>query len=84
MDNMVNVATVDLSAKDFNDVINFNFIVLENMNIKENDYILFRQCEKDGETVAYTGQNQIMRVKSINTSNSALKAGFAIIMLAKI
>lgn len=86
MENMVNVYTVDLSAKEFNDVMDFSFIIMENKDIRTDDYILFRQVEKDskGTIVSYTGQNQIMRVKSLNNSNSNLKDNSAIIMLNKI
>lgn len=86
MENIVNINTIDLSAKEFNDVLNFNFIIIENKEIKLGDYILFRQCEKDSENniVSYTGQNQIMCVKSINNSNNGLKENYVVMMLNKI
>ena len=85
MENQVNVHTVDLSAKEFNDVVNFGFIIIENREYETGDYVLFRQCEKsnDGEITNYTGQNQMFSIKSINSGNAGLKEDYVILMLGK-
>lgn len=71
---MVNTHEIDLSALDFENLRNNDYIIMQLNEIKENDYILFRQLE--------TGLFMMTQVKGI-LQNDGLKEDYALLLLQK-
>lgn len=71
---MVSTHEIDLSALDFENLRNNDYIIMQLNEIKENDYILFRQLE--------TGLFMMTQVKGI-LQNDGLKEDYALLLLQK-
>lgn len=72
---MVNTHELDLSALEFEQLRNNNYIILQTNDIEPEDYILFRQT--DANLFMMTQVNQIVQ-------NEGLKDGYGLLMVTKL
>ena len=72
---MVNTHDIDLTASDFEQLRNNDYIIMQLNDIEKLDYILFRQQD--------AGISQMTQVKDI-IQNNGLKEGYALLILTKL
>lgn len=72
---MINTHEIDLTAMEFEQLRNNNYIILQSNDIEALDYILFRQTD--------AGLSMMTQVKEI-IQNKGLKDGFALVVLTKL
>ena len=78
---MVKTHEINLGTSVFNGLSNNTSIILEQDNdkpIEKEDYILFKQIEKDGEEIQETGLYMLVQVNDV-ISHQGLKDGFILI-----
>lgn len=72
---MVDTHEVDLSALDFEQLRNNNYIIMQTSDLEPQDYILFRQTD--------AGLFMMTQVQQLIT-NEGLKDGYSLVMLTKL
>lgn len=72
---MVDTHEVDLSALDFEQLRNNNYIIMQTSDLEPQDYILFRQTD--------AGLFMMTQVQQL-ISNEGLKDGYSLVMLTKL
>lgn len=72
---MVNTHDIDLTASEFEQLRNNDYIIMQLNDIEKLDYILFRQTD--------AGISQMTQVKDI-IQNDGLKEGCALLILTKL
>lgn len=72
---MVDTHEVDLTALEFEQLRNNNYIIMQTGEIEAQDYILFRQTD--------TGLFMMTQVNEL-ISNEGLKEGYSLVMLTKL
>lgn len=80
---MVNTHEIQLGVLEFENLRDNNYIILQLNDIEVNDYILFKQVEKNDLQATETGLFQMTQVSKI-IKNEGLKEGFGLLMINKL
>lgn len=72
---MINTHEIDLTAMEFEQLRNNNYIIMQTTDIENLDYILFRQLD--------AGLTMMTQVTSI-IQNDGLKEGYGLLMVTKL
>lgn len=82
METRINVYTLDVAEKTFNDVQTNKFYITNTEGLKEGDYILFRVVVKDErQQDSYTGANVMLCVSGLNNTFAGLEKDYNVVFL---
>lgn len=80
---MVNTHEIQLGVLEFENLRDNNYIIMQLNEIEVNDYILFKQVEKQDSGNVETGLFQMTQVSKI-IKNEGLKEGYGLLMINKL
>ncbi len=80
---MVNTHEIQLGPIEFESLRDSDYIILKADNLEINDFILFKQVERTGQTSTETGLFIMTQVRKI-IDGEGLKPGYHLLMVSKI